>query len=230
MYKGLFVLFMVCVGIGSVTAQRSSIGISAGGFLYNGDLNRELRFKDMRPSGGGFYRYQLTDLLSFRAAFSIGQLQASDADGTDVLSGQRQRSFRTSVTDIYGLVEYRFWQEYDILDRAMPVMYIFGGLGGVLLPKIQDPETDFSTFQPIIPFGLGLSYSVSRVVVLGAEVSFRKTFFDYLDNVSGIGSEKDYNFGDKYSTDWYHFVGFSVSYVLYTVRCPVPIRSNDDEY
>ncbi len=218
--------------VSTAMAQRASIGLNAGILLYNGDLNRGLRLADARPGAGIFYRYQLTDLIGFRGGIGFGLLTADDSDADDdVLAARRLQSFETSVAEIYGAVEYRFWREHNAFDQPIPVMYLFVGIGGVLVPRPDNSETDFSTFQPIVPFGLGVTYKVAQQVIIGAELGLRKTFFDHLDNVSaGDISTKDYNVGDQFSTDWYHFVGVSVSYLFYSVRCPIPVTSDNDGY
>jgi hypothetical protein len=43
----------------------------------------------------------------------------------------------------------------------------------------------FSNFNVAIPIGLGARYAVTKLLSIGAELSVRKTFTDYIDGVSG---------------------------------------------
>ena len=43
----------------------------------------------------------------------------------------------------------------------------------------------FSNFNVAIPIGLGFHYAVNKRISIGAELSVRKTFTDYIDGVSG---------------------------------------------
>jgi hypothetical protein len=55
----------------------------------------------------------------------------------------------------------------------------------------------YSLTQFAIPIGVGIKYSVAPYVTLGVEFGFRKTFTDYLDDVSGgfIDSATAFNQG-----------------------------------
>ncbi len=48
----------------------------------------------------------------------------------------------------------------------------------------------YSNFNICIPIGLGVRYSLNKKWSIGAELSFRKTFTDYLDDVSGTYYDK----------------------------------------
>ena len=63
------------------------------------------------------------------------------------------------------------------------------------------------------------------------EIGLRKTLFDYLDGVSNVyHARKDYNYGDRHNKDWYHSIGISISYIIFTTKCPFPIKPPPKEY
>jgi len=100
----------------------------------------------------------------------------------------------------------------------------------------------YSKVQIAIPFGLGVKYKLDRHWDLGFEFGMRKTFFDYLDDVSGeyaapedlpglagelanrndeSGLPNPYNHGvkgfqrgDKTDDDWYVVTGLNLTYIL----------------
>jgi hypothetical protein len=73
-----------------------------------------------------------------------------------------------------------------------------------------------------VPFGLGIKYILNPKWYIALEAGARKTFFDYLDNVS-MGTNqlvKDYQYGNRYDNDSYYFVGLSITRTFYEIPCP----------
>ena len=228
------IFWVLVIGIGlrvSVWAQNSSVGVHGGGFLYTGDLVSASLGETIEPGVGVFYRYRLGALRSLRTNFSVGSLSGKDdINSGNILAVRRNASFDVQFAELSISFEYRFWPEVGFLDIYIPSMYIFGGIGGFLFTGYDESEVDFSTLQPVIPMGIGISYRLNRSWVIGIEASARKTFFDYIDNISGEDGVKDYQFGDNFSTDWYHSATFSLSYVIYSIKCPVDNTLEDVGY
>jgi hypothetical protein len=57
-------------------------------------------------------------------------------------------------------------------------------------PDVNYPEP-YSRFQFAIPFGAGIKYRLDRQWDFGFEIGWRKTFTDYLDDVSGTYADKN---------------------------------------
>lgn len=127
---------------------------------------------------------------------------------------QRNLDFKSNVWELYGAVEFfpiQFFlrNDYEYDPRFRP--YIFGGAGlfhfnpkGSL--KDQNGNVSWHDLQPLhtegqgfpqypekknykltqmnIPMGAGFKYHVSPKVELGLELLYRKTFTDYIDDVS----------------------------------------------
>ncbi len=97
--------------------------------------------------------------------------------------------------------------------------------------------------QIAIPFGAGVRYKLDRNWDLGFEIGWRKTFTDYLDDVSSnyadpadIPTDKGREManrannpghapfqqrGDQTDKDWYIVAGFNLTYILPTnVKSP----------
>jgi hypothetical protein len=59
---------------------------------------------------------------------------------------------------------------------------------------------EYNLYQPIIPIGVGIRYNVTSDFVIGFEYGNRKTFTDYMDDVStSYVSQSDFN--DYFSSD-----------------------------
>lgn len=110
-------------------------------------------------------------------------------------------------------------------------------------------DSPYSLTQISIPFGLGVKFSVNKFVSIGLEWGLRKTFTDYIDDVSkdyvdrttlldwsgelGLSAsdrtneilENTYNptgsmRGNPQTKDWYQFFGFMITAKIpHKVKC-----------
>lgn len=140
-----------------------------------------------------------------------GQLNFTSVNGDDKhYSNPRNLNFHSPLREFGLMCEFNFF-DYRTGSRQHRVTpYIFAGLAGFYYnPKteILDPITNeiqsielrgmntegqglegyddaYSRYCLSLPFGLGLKFSLSNYVCLGLEWGFRKTFTDYLDDIS----------------------------------------------
>lgn len=203
------------------SAQKHEVGFGIGGFNYTGDLVRDFAVRHTRPGLGVLYRYNVNNHLSLRGALHGGWLAGSDNPPYDALAQQRDTSFSTSLGELSAVVEYHFldWKSNIRLLRWTP--YFFAGVGVSFQgPHVEQTES-YSRTQPVIPFGVGFKYMVSPVWVLSLEGGVRKTFTDYLDNISeGDLAVRNFEYGNGYTNDWYYYIGVSLSYTFYSIPCP----------
>ena len=106
---------------------------------------------------------------------------------------------------------------------------------GQSLPQYPE-RLPYELKQLSVPFGFGFKYALSENINIGLEVGIRKTFTDYLDDVSltypdlslfddpnaallsdrspdprtNLGKGR----GDTKPTDWYFLSGFTISYMF----------------
>jgi len=209
-----------------VLAQSTEIGGGIGGFSYTGDLNRGYDILQSRPAVSVFHRTNLSDFVSFRVGATAGKLVGSDAKGAvDVFGEQRSASFNIFLFEASGVIEYHFldWRTERSSVRWTP--YVFGGVGIFAMSGHQNKPEEYSNVQPALPFGLGFKYILNPKWYIGIEGGARKTFFDYLDNVSdGNPSIKNYQYGNTNDTDLYYYLGFTINYSFYTIPCPFPYK------
>ncbi len=150
--------------------------------------------------------------LSYGRLTGDDQKSADKEDNEAIYRYNRNLSFRSDVVElstvaVIDLIENRG----TYLKRRDFSPYIFLGVAGfyhnpkgeaangdwVALQelgtegqKAQDRaakgyEKPYSRVQISIPFGLGVNYKLSRQFNIGYEIGWRKTFTDYLDDVSG---------------------------------------------
>lgn len=180
-----------------------SIGFFAGTINYQGDLKpNSFTFDHSNAAFKISARKPLNRWLSFKAGFAFGEIEGADRYNRDYLK-PRNLSFFTDIKEIFTVVEI------NVLDlsstRFSP--YLYGGVSvfhcnpwtydnsgiktylqplsteGQGLPDYPS-QKPYKLIQPALSFGLGARYAIDRNVSIGVEFSQRKTFFDYLDDVS----------------------------------------------
>ena len=202
--------------------QRSEVGFGLGTFNYTGDLVRSYNFAFSQPAATVIYRSNVNKVVSFRASFTAGKLSASDTRAPiDAFAAQRKASFNIFLTELSGVYEYHFldWREDRRRLRFTP--YLFAGLGLFTISGTPNKTVQYSNVQMSIPFGGGIKFVLNPKYYLALEFGVRKTFFDYLDNVSdGDPSQKNYQYGNKFDYDTYYFLGISITKTFYDIPCP----------
>jgi hypothetical protein len=138
-----------------------------------------------------------------RLGATFGKISGADSLASDTSRILRNLSFQSQILDISLMAEYDF---FNIKETGF-TPYIFAGIAvyhfdpyaedtagqRVYLPPLSTegqglseyPErSPYNLTQVSIPFGAGIRYAVSPVVNIGLEISLRKTFTDYLDDIS----------------------------------------------
>ena len=207
----------------SLSAQKSEVGFGIGTLNYTGDLARSYNILNSRPGATVFYRSNLSKVVSLRAAIMGGGIGASDRRPIDAFAEKRNASFSLFLMEASTVMEYHFmnWRDDKHIVRFTP--YLFGGLAIFGLSGTQNKPTEYSNVQGAIPFGLGIKYILNPKWYLALEFGARKTFFDYLDNVSAGSNQlvKNYQYGNPYDNDVYYFVGLSITRTFYEIPCPI---------
>ena len=216
----LLCTLLMCTTV--VFAQKLEVGLGLGGMTYTGDMVRDYRIENNRPGGMAFFRYNVKDYLSLRAHLTGGFLYGNDKKPIDPFADARNApAFSIPAVELAGMVEYYFLDYKKDINLLRWSPYFFIGLGGTWFGAHDNPKGKYSSLQPVIPMGLGFKYMLRREWSIGIEGGARKTFFDYIDNLSeGDLTNKNLQYGNGYDKDWYYFVGFTVSYTFYTIPCP----------
>lgn len=204
-------------------AQRSELGFGLGTFNYTGDLAKNYNFLNSKFAATAFYRSNLSSIVSFRAALTGGGLGASDEKRpSDAFAEERSASFDIFLMEASTVMEYHFlnWRGTKRMLRFTP--YMFAGLGLFGMSGTPSNKShEYSNIQGAIPFGLGFKYVVNPKWYVSLEFGARKTFFDYLDDISaGDNRYKDFQYGNPNDTDAYYFLGLSLTRTFYNIPCP----------
>jgi Domain of unknown function (DUF6089) len=196
----LFILFLLTVLF--VPAQRVFIGVAGGLANYNGDLLDKLYPKKITNGFIGFtVHYELQDKILIRGSYNFARVNGSDAYSEKEELRMRNLQFESAVSEFSFVGEYYLFNLYE--KRFSP--YVFVGLGifhfdpytrdstgrKVFLKPLSTEgqgiypnKKPYSLWQPTIPFGGGVKFAITDNLRIGIEVGLRKTFTDYLDDVS----------------------------------------------
>lgn len=209
------------LGVLPCSGQFLEFGLGSGIITYNGDLNTSFNFSSPSPGGSFICRFNLNNTISTRVGIMVGQISGSDTQAEDILSSTRGERFNTQLGEVSGCVEYYFIDYQTQYDQLKMSPYLFVGAG--LFTYATSGKNASSVFEPSIPFGIGLRKLIGRnhATAMGIEFGMRKTFTDNIDNISGGDPNiKNFMYGDRYSNDWFHYLGLSFSFITYPVRCP----------
>ncbi len=215
--RALFFCFLPFLSI----AQNAEIGFGVGTFNYTGDLSRNYNFLNSKPAGTVFYRSNVSRVISFRTSVTAGKIGASDSRPIDAFSTARATSFNLFLYEISLATEYHFldWRSEKRPLRGTP--YVVTGVGLFGIAGTPTKSAEYSNVQPSVQLGLGVKYVINPLWYLGLEFGIRKTFFDYLDNVSeGDSSNKNYQYGNPNDLDNYYFLGVTLTRTFYSIPCP----------
>lgn len=205
----------------TVRAQRSELGFGLGTFNYTGDLVRTYNFKFSKPAATVFFRSNISKVVSFRAGITAGKLGATEKP-IDAFATQRNASFDIFLIEGALNMEYHFlnWRDDKRPMRYTP--YLFAGIALFGISGNETKSAEYSNVQTAIPFGVGFKYILNPQWYAALEVGIRKTFFDYLDNVSDFTdqTQKNYQYGNPNDFDNYFFVGITLTRTFYDIPCP----------
>ena len=262
--KNLLIL-IAFIGLGfTANAQykeNTEVGFIGGASYYLGDLNTT-HFNNSLPFGGIVIRKNIDRRFSYKAELLYLNIAADDrVDATDTIAINRGLHFRSSVFELSGQIEFNFlpFEAGNALYTWTP--FVYTGLSFFhfnpqaenkdgLWVNLQELGTEgqgstsfperkkYPLTQLAIPLGGGLKIAVNPSFNIILEYGVRKTFTDYLDDVSKTypltngGDISDitnatYEMSDPNGThiagdqrgnpdkkDWYSFVGITLSFKL----------------
>ena len=219
--RSIFLTLFLAALTFTAFAQQSEIGFGVGTLNYTGDLSRTYSFRNSKPAVTIIYRNNLSKIISFRTAFTGGKLGAVDRKQPFSV----HPSFNIFLIEASAGFEYHFinWRDDKQMRRFTP--YMFASLGVFAMSGVGDKHgAEYSNIQSCIPFGVGLKYVLNPKWYASLEFGMRKTFFDYLDNVSVNDTRKKTsvigNFGNSFDNDAYYFLGITLTRTFYTIPCP----------
>jgi hypothetical protein len=235
------------------------IGVFGGGSFYMGDLNPNVPFLQTNIAYGVLARYALGSRWAAKVHLYKGILNGDDSKSNFL--PERSLKFNSSIWELGGVGEFNFLPYFTGSLKNYFTPYIFGGAAllyhrpkvgrldlrdfntegqenATLLEPSNPEERRYSYFTLSIPFGVGVKYSFSKRIAVTIEWGMRKTFTDYIDDVSmtyyfntselqpgqvvegltysdpNLNHEANMQRGNSKNNDWYSFAGFTLTYYI----------------
>jgi hypothetical protein len=233
--------------------RQHEVGVFLGGAYYIGDLNPRKHFNLTQPAAGVFYRFTPNYRYAFRGGINWGKIMGDDSQSDDADQLQRNLNFKSQIIEFNALAEFNFLEYRISNDKYKFTTFLFLGIDvfthkpmanmGKYWVELQPMHTEgqskgYKLTQVAIPFGVGMKMNVSKKVGIGLEWGPRKTFTDYLDDVSGTypdwqtavafnkhsqalsdrsknaGNNVNKQRGNPRTKDWYFFFGITLNIKL----------------
>lgn len=200
-------------------AQKWEIGAGLGASNTRSDVST-FNFLNTRYAFQGFLRYNFNYAWVVRADLKYFSLYGSDKNNSTQISALRDYTFSANGGQASANVEYNFLDYRDLKRKVKFSPFLTAGVG---ICYFRVTNTDLAPLSPIIPFGIGAKYMLSKNWNIGLLFETSKTFTDRLD---GIDSQFPENMdphiksADLATDDWYHYFGIKVSYTFYHIKCP----------
>ena len=241
--------------------ENTEVGFIGGISYYLGDLNTT-HFNNSLPFGGIVIRKNIDRRFSYKAELLYLNIAADDRnDATDTIAIDRDLHFRSPVYELSGQIEFNFlpFEAGNALYTWTP--FVYTGLSFFHFnPQAENKEglwvnlqelgtegqgstsfperTKYPLAQLAIPLGGGLKIAINPSFNIILEYGVRKTFTDYLDDVSKTYPQTNggdiaditnasYEMSDPSGThvagdqrgnpdkkDWYSFAGITLSFKL----------------
>ncbi len=205
--KKILFLVLVVNGICEVNAQKFELGIQAGACNYWGDLAPKLVMKETHGTGGVFIRLNFNHSWAWKTEFNSYVVSGSDKNFS--FNSERNLSFTSGIQEFATVFEFNYLKYGPHVLHKKFTSYVYLGIGGFMFnPQtvlngktydLRDYQTEgvlYKKFSMAIPFGIGLKYMVSKKIALECQLGFRKTYTDYLDDVSGVYPNIQKRFSD----------------------------------
>ncbi len=244
-------------------SQLNEAGVFVGGSYYIGDLNPYAHYRQTHFAAGGLYRINFNKRFSLRLSANYGKVSGADSLSSSDYQTTRNLSFRSHIIELGPILEMNFvpYLPGDMKNHFASA-YLFVGLTYFHMSpqamlndrwyQLQPLGTEgqgsslndrrqYSLNQLSIPLGIGFKMNVTKRISLSFEYGIRKTFTDYLDDVSGkyvnplrlreengvlssllsdrsgasdLSLKDGTPRGNSNSKDWYSFSGIILTFVL----------------
>lgn len=200
--RKLLLLSMLCPVI-VMSQQRFHVTLFGGISNYSGDLqDHKFTLQQSNFAFGAGVKYDFTPNIALRLAYNHGTIEGDDKKSGDPALQARNLSFASKIDEGSLLVEYTVLNMED--RKVSPFIYsgltvyhfnpyAYDSVGNKVFLKPLSTEGEgidgynrkpYKLTQFAIPVGIGLKFRINENTVLAYEISARKTFTDYLDDVS----------------------------------------------
>lgn len=203
-------LLLICLisllGTGSIKSQYLEYGFGIGGSVYWGDLNAPdfgSNLSNTNLAVQAVAKLNFSEYFAFKTNLLYGKLSGDDGNSFQEWQKQRNLDFHSTLVEFSVLGEYHLFG-YNFGEDNPLSPYLTAGIGAFYFnPKTQYQGVTYA-LQPLgtegqgmpgfaskysrlslaIPFGAGVKLRMNEQVNISFDVLARKTFTDYIDDLS----------------------------------------------
>ena len=207
--KKTFLLFIFAF---SSIALQAQDGLEIGGWLgisnYFGDLNTNLRLNRVGPAGGIGFRYNFNERIAVKLSGNAGMVEAFDSDSPNIFERARNLHFRSIVVDAGLQLDFNFLPYVHGSKDENWTPYLFLGLGVSYFNPQTKLDDEWFDLRPLGTegqfrgeeyftvsggwvYGAGFKIDLNYEWSLNIDISARRLFSDFLDDVSGSYPDAD---------------------------------------
>lgn len=206
-------LLAFCSSLDGKAQYLTDFGVNFGASNYLGEIGGkeavrrdfifDMKLSQTKPSFGMFFRHRFNDSYGITTTLTFAQIAGNDAITLNPERNERNLSFVNNITELSTRAEYYFYTIHDVGNHGRYWVnfrpYVFAGLGlfhhapkaelnGSLYNlrplKTEGQEKEYSLLSVSVPVGIGFYFTYKNRYRLSFEMAYRKTFTDYLDDIS----------------------------------------------
>ncbi|MCB9189429.1 MAG: hypothetical protein H6599_09150 [Flavobacteriales bacterium] len=208
----IFTFLLVIIELSNSYGQYlTDFGLNIGASNYLGEIGGkadtrrdfifDMKLEQTKPSYGAFIRHRFNESYGITTTLTFANIAGTDAITSNPARKERNLSFSNMITELSARGEYYFYTIHDVGNHGRYWVnfrpYFFAGLGifhhapkteykGEVynLRPLQTEGVNYSLLSVSIPAGLGFYFTYKNRYRVSFEMCYRKTFTDYLDDIS----------------------------------------------
>ena len=257
MVNRLIFSILIVISATFAKAQSFEVGFFGGGSHFIGDVGNYSLHLPTGYAGGVFVRYNFNRHWALRLHGNYGFITNGDSLSNLEYRVNRNLSFESEIWEGGLTAEFNFLP-YEMGTKYSHTPFVLGGLGVFSFNPKANYQGELYELRPLgtegqqtsvnsdpfygesasfFMFGLGYKWSIGEFTSIGLETTFRSTFTDYLDDVSGFypepgvvleergevaaalsdrslseSNKQDILRGNPQNNDWYIFTGVTLQF------------------
>lgn len=188
----------------SVCAQQWEFGATFGGTGYMGDINHSDPLYYTNMGGGLSVQYNFNPTWGVRVNSNYIRISGSDQDAKNEFQNNRNFSFSNDIWEMSAIGKFNFFRFVPNYDQYSFTPYLYAGAAAIRhspyafyqdeklhLMELMINQDSYDEYESpnhwaiSIPYGFGLKYNLKGPWTIGAEIGYRSSLTNKLDNVSG---------------------------------------------
>lgn len=200
---GVF-LFAFCIFSTQSSAQKGyELGAWLGVSNYFGDLNTSTDITRPGIALGVIAKRNFNERVSLRGSINYGRVSGDDSESSNNFERNRNLSFKSSIVDFTTVLEFNFLPYIHGSTDLFYTPYLIGGFNiSRFSPSAEldgerynlqelgtEGQSETGTYSLVtggLVLGGGWKWDITDDLSLNVELSYKRLFTDYLDDVSTV--------------------------------------------